>query len=150
MDALSNLLEAVIATDKNKAINTAIRNNSTEITDLNTKGQLLKGIDSTGDTFGLYHSVGYSLLKDSLAGRQASFGVVDLRLTGDFYKTFYVIARDTDDYFSIEADTIKEDKDLIVEYGQDILGLTEQSKDILNTKLIPDLINGFKKQIGTV
>lgn len=150
MDALTNLLKAVIATDKNKVINTSIRKNKSEITDLNTQGQLIKGLDSEGDTFGLYRSVGYSLFKDQLAGRQASFGVVDLRLTGDFYKTFFVTAKDNDDFFIIDANTIKDETDLAKKYGEDIIGLTDESKDKLLELLIPDVIDVYKKQIGIV
>jgi len=150
MDALTTLLKSVIALDKNKVINTSVRKNRLTITDLNTKGQLLKGVDSENDTFGLYRSVGYSLLKDKLPGRLASFGVVDLRLTGDFYKTFFVTANDSDDFFTIDANTIKDETDLAKKYGEDIIGLNEDSRDKLTVQLIPDVTDVIRKEIGVV
>lgn len=150
MEALTNLLNSVIGANKNKIINTSIRKNRSEVIDLNTKNQLLQGIDSTGDVFGLYRSVGYSLLKQRVPGREASFGVVDLRLTGKFYKTFFVTANNQDDFFSIDADTIKDDTDLAKKYGPDIIGLTEESRDKLGIKITPTIIEAYKREIGII
>ena len=66
--------------------------------------------------------------------------------TGDFYKSWKVIIRNKDDdFFIMDANPIKEDTNLFVEWGVDVLGLTEQSMNILNDKLRVELQREIKK-----
>ena len=62
---------------------------------------------------------------------------------GDFYKSFKV--KVLDDGFTIQADTIKPNRDLL-EYGK-ILGLTDESKAKLVQKILPMVIEETKKAI---
>lgn len=62
--------------------------------------------------------------------------------TGEFYDSFKV--RILSDGFVIEADTQKDDGDLIDKYGE-ILGLTQNSKDELAQKIKPFIIDALQR-----
>jgi len=88
----------------------------------NTQEQLYqRGIDSDGKTLGQY-SIYTKGVKQS---KGQPFDHITLRDTGAFYNSFRVLR--TLDGLLITADSIKDDKDLRVEYGSDIVGLTDQS-----------------------
>jgi hypothetical protein len=61
--------------------------------------------------------------------------------TGEFYNSFKVIVQK--DGFVIEADTMKDDKDL-AEYGE-IVGLNTQSKNELTQKMLPFLQKALRE-----
>lgn len=63
--------------------------------------------------------------------------------SGEFYDSFKVVVQK--DGFIIEADTAKEDRDLM-EYGE-ILGLTQNSKDELAQKMLPFIIEAIRESI---
>ncbi len=63
--------------------------------------------------------------------------------TGEFYESFKVKIEGNG--FIIEADTVKEDKDLM-DYG-DILGLTEESKGKLSKKMLPFLQEALRNYL---
>lgn len=111
------------------------------IIELNTRKQLFdKGIDSRGrklsDIGGNYS--GYTLQISEEKGRpKRGSDLIDLHDTGDFYNSFRVFLDGQSD-FIITADTIKDTTDLLAEWGKDILGLTEESLEllVLRAKLI--------------
>jgi len=70
---------------------------------INTEDQLRLGLNKEGDLLGEYQSIGYALFKDRLAGRRAPFKIVDLYVSGRFYRTFRI--NPLKDGFEIEADT---------------------------------------------
>ena len=97
-----------------------------EIIRLNTEDQLLTdSVDSNDDPlYSNRHGRGvYSRLSEN-AGQPYT-----LRDTGEFYRSFVV--RVDADGFRIIADTKKDTTDLAVEYGIDILGLTEENTRVL-------------------
>jgi len=106
---------------------------------LNTD-QLSVGLDSTNDIFGLYRSVSYASFKQSLPGRKATTGVVDLRLSGDYYRSFVIDVLKNGD-FIIDSDSIKDETDLIAKYGKDIEGLTEDSFSLFIDFILPLFID---------
>lgn len=63
--------------------------------------------------------------------------------TGEFYASFKVII--DKDGFTITADTVKPDKDLM-DYGE-IVGLTKESKNELSKKILPFLQVALKEYI---
>lgn len=63
--------------------------------------------------------------------------------TGEFYQSFSVKVDKTG--FTIEADTVKPDKDLL-DYG-DIIGLTNDSKEKLSKKMLPFLQKVLREEI---
>lgn len=131
---LSDIIEKGERLDVNRALLFAIDRPQlkTLIIQLNTRGQLyVKGIDSQGRELS---SIGgeytaYTLnLKDPGRPRNVA-SHIDLFDTGNFYESFEVKAQA--DGFVIMADTIKEGEDLRVRWGDDILGLTEASREQL-------------------
>ncbi len=91
---------------------------------LNTIEQLYKrGEDSEGLELYPFYAQSTILYKKEKGQR---YDHVTLNDSGAFYKTFEVIV--SDDYFLINADPNKGDNDLLDIYGEDVLGLTEESK----------------------
>ena len=91
---------------------------------LNTIEQLYKkGEDSEGLELYPFYAQSTILYKKEKGQR---YDHVTLNDSGAFYKTFEVIV--SDDYFLINADPNKGDNDLLNIYGEDVLGLTEESK----------------------
>lgn len=99
------------------------------IIELNTKNQLYdKGIDAKGERIGSY-SAKTKAIKDANGEISDHVTLLD---TGKFYESFRVFLQGSD--LIISADTIKDTDDLIFKYGQDILGLNEDSLEKLRLK----------------
>lgn len=138
MKALMKLAERAAALDESKILNAILANThlQQEILDLNRIGQLFnKGIDSEGrrlsDVGGPYANLTLRLAEEK--GRpKKSREDINLHDTGEFYRSFYIVLGSKE--FYIEADTLKPGPtDLKEEWGEDILGLTQESKDELTT-----------------
>ena len=109
------------------------------IVELNTRGQLFnKGIDSEEDSLGEYAPFTIE--------RKIESGLPTDRVTlfqeGNFYKSFYIIPHKKG--FIIEADPIAGDSNLFDNFGEDIIGLTDDSKAILIQKIILRIQNEFR------
>ena len=115
------------------------------IIDLNL-GQLAIGENTEGDLIGFYKSFTYSSFKQGLPGRKAGFGVVDLRVTGDYWDS-YVIKLQKNADFIIDSDPIKDNKNLITIYGPGIEGLSDTSIMNLGQKILRPYVKETKKQI---
>jgi hypothetical protein len=103
------------------------------ILDLNLYNQLFeKGIDSKGRSLGPYRPLSIKIRKDR--GLQTDH--VQLFFEGEFYASFYITVGSG--YFEINGNPLKPDKDLTEVYGEDIFGLTEESKEILVEWLIEE------------
>lgn len=131
MKAIANLAQRV----KSISIDDMLHELSehTEFTDyiieLNTKNQLYdKGIDAKGERIGSY-SPKTKAIKDANGEISDHVTLLD---TGKFYESFRVFLQGSD--LIISADTIKDTDDLIFKYGQDILGLNEDSLEKLRLK----------------
>ena len=131
MKAISNLAQRV----KSLSIDDMLHELSehAEFTDyiieLNTKNQLYdKGIDAKGERIGSY-SPKTKAIKDANGEISDHVTLLD---TGKFYESFRVFLQGSD--LIISADTIKDTDDLIFKYGQDILGLNEDSLEKLRLK----------------
>lgn len=131
MKAIANLAQRV----KSLSINDMLHELSehVEFTDyiieLNTKNQLYdKGIDAKGERIGSY-SPKTKAIKDANGEISDHVTLLD---TGKFYESFRVFLQGSD--LIISADTIKDTDDLIFKYGQDILGLNEDSLEKLRLK----------------
>jgi len=119
-----------------------------EIVRYNTEEQLAKGIRSDGQNIApSYRDREYAEGKfeaNSLPG----FGTPDLKLTGSFYKGFYV-AVDTEIY-EIDSRDSKTDK-LLKKYGENIFGLTQPNKEQYATKSIyPKIKDYIESRTGLV
>lgn len=115
------------------------------IIELNTQSQLFdKGIDSTGrrlsDIGGEYSQVTMDLSRQNGRPKKGK-GDINLHDEGDFYKSWRVFLDNNSD-LKIEADSLKTSWDgtidLLDRWGANVLGLTEDSLEllILRAKLI--------------
>lgn len=114
---------------------------------LNTEKQLRLGLDSKDDILGLYKSFSYASEKKSAGGR-APFGVIDLHVDGDYYKTYKVTVFNNGD-FEITSNTVKPDRNLrdIVGISQNIEGLTEKNFDLFIEFITPIYAEETRKAI---
>lgn len=114
------------------------------VLDLNRIEQLFKkGEDIKGDVIGEYS--GYT--EEITKGRKKAGDNYTLLDTGAFYKSFD-IAVYSDNSFSIEAETVKEDgTDLARKFGKGILGLSPESINKLIDKIVPLIIIEVRKKI---
>lgn len=95
-----------------------------KIIELNTRDQLYrKGINSEGESLGQYSE----FTKDIKYDKGQPYDRVTLYDTGEFYKSFRILWGGSDGSLIISANTFKDDTDLIVEWGREILGLTDES-----------------------
>jgi hypothetical protein len=120
-----------------------------EILDLNRLNQLFKkGEDSLGTNLNSMTQSGFGYAASTKRDKRRKnlpTGHVTLFDTGDFYKSFRLIVRPT--YLDITANPNKEDSNLFDDFGDDIVGLSEESKDLLRLKLIPLIINHIRLQL---
>lgn len=119
------------------------------IIDLNTKGDLIRGkgqlfdlgIDSKGRDLGDYAPF-------TIEVKQASglpYDHITLYQDGIFYRSFYVVPNS--EGFKIEANPIREDTNLFLDFGADIVGLTADSKEILSRLILTRLKDDIKNRI---
>lgn len=135
MQRLFQIIENVRALNVNALINEILSNPEIQkkILDLNRIGQLYeKGVNSNEkllSQIGGEYS-GFTLDVAIFKGQpKKGKDIVNLHDTGEFYESFQLILGGQS--FTIEANTIKEDTDLAIEWGEEILGLSESSKEML-------------------
>lgn len=147
LGALFNLIDKVKALDAEKIVINLIFKDEirTFILDLNRQKQLFeKGEDTEGNVLGEYTA----FTEEITGGRKKAGSHYTLLDTGEFYKSFDVAVY-SDNSFVVEADTIKEDgTDLARKFGQDILGLSSDSKGELIQKILPLIIEQVKLQLS--
>jgi len=156
-NVIDNLLNKLVKFDFNQVMNQVLAQKSVQefIILLNTRDQLFKeSIDSNGiklSAIGGPYSIGTQkitlgvsfsfegLTKSKIAG-ESPF----LFDTGEFYDSFDV--KLSKDFFEITADAQKDDTNLLEEWGEDILGLTQDNINILADVLKPQFIQIIKEQ----
>jgi len=148
---LRELTQKVIKLNQNRLLFEVIGNNKdlqNEILDLNKWSQLFdKGINSDGV---LLSSVrpqgGYTSFTINIKKQKSQrTDHVTLLDSGEFYQSFKINA--SNDFFEIDAYPIKDNTNLFDEWGADILGLTDQSKQTLQKLLIPLLQTKLKQKL---
>ena len=115
---------------------------------LNTDEQLFQGIDSTGRDL---DSIGgsYSPLTIEIKKEKGQpYDRVTLKDTGEFYESFKV--NPYKGGFSISADAIKDQDDLTKEWGDDIIGLTDASRNELVNHYRNEIIREIKRKLRNV
>lgn len=129
-----------------KAKYDAIDNNLATIADANVE-QMTAGLNAEGGQLGLYRSEPYARFKKAI-GSRSPFGVVDLKLSGDFHSGVFAQRRgDTITIFSRDSKT----GDLVAKYGENTFGLTEQSrKGVANDQIIPEIWDWYSKLIQQI
>ena len=106
--------------------------------------QLSKGIDAKGNTIGLY-----SYWTERISeGRKQEGDPYTLFDTGAFYNSLRIIISGLS--FIVEGNGQKDKENLFVKYGDDIVGLTNESLEKLAQELLPKYINYVREilQIG--
>lgn len=148
MEILKKLAEKVKALTVNDLIHEL--SESPEFNDLiielNTRSQLYeRGIDSRGRSLGDYaaNTIEGTKFYKGKKEKGQRFDHITLNDTGEFYESFKVTI-DTGFDIIIDADTIKDTIDLLDAYGEDILGLTEESLKTLREKALEILIPYIK------
>lgn len=102
-----------------------------EIIRLNTEEQLFeRGIDSRGISLGEYSPTTIELKKK----KGQRYDHITLKDTEDFYKSFRVSVNRV--VIEIIADPFKDDTNLFDDFGEDIVGLTDESKEKLKEMAI--------------
>ena len=97
----------------------------------------MEGTSSEETQLKEYASETYARMKASLNPK----GVTDLKLTGDFHRSFVAITEKFPVLFS--ASNSKTDK-LVTKYGENIFGLDEESKTILSKTIQPDIVDHYR------
>lgn len=147
LEPLFNLIDRVKQLDAEKIVINLIFKDEirTFILDLNRQKQLYeKGEDIEGNALGEYSAY----TEEITQGRKKAGSHYTLFDTGEFYRSFDVAVY-SDNSFVVEADTIKDDgTDLARKFGQDILGLSSDSKGELINKLLPLIIEQVKLQLS--
>lgn len=131
---LKNKLKTFTPEKQEKDILLIIKDHEEDVLDFN-RSQLFQGHDSEGKTLGEYHSREYAEIKAVMN----PFRVVDLKFTGSLYDKMFLKAQK----FPITIDSSDEKRDMLVggdAYGEDIFGLTEDSKFQLNREVLKEPI----------
>jgi hypothetical protein len=102
-------------------------------------GQLfLNGVDAEGVSLQSLGGEYAPRTKDIKAFEGLPFDRVTLYQDGDFYRSFEFIPKD--DSFILKADTDKDGEDLRARWGEDIIGLNDESISKLNAEILPQII----------
>lgn len=124
--------------EQTRNILVVVKRNEAIILDLN-EAQMFKGID--GDFLPIYPpyaSPSYAYFKLSLN----PLGVVDLKLTGSFYRNRFVVA----DKFPVYIDDRDSKTPMLLEkYGSAVLQLTQDSKDKVAEQDKEEIIDYYRK-----
>ena len=150
LKSVKHILNKAIKLDEVKAWKFAIDVDLKKyIIKLNTIDQLFdEGIDSLGDSLGEY-SISTIEGTSSYLGKKAKGQPTDritLKDTGKFYKTFKIEVKN--DSFFINANPIKEDNNLFDDFGNEIVGLTEENQIKVSKIILDNTIKYIRKQLG--
>lgn len=138
--ALALRLNAATEQQQYEAILAIVKKHAQRIIDLN-HSQLLEGVDSRGKSLGEYSSILYAQFKKKLNSR----GVVDLKVTGEFWEGFFVDASEWP--VKVDSNDWKRNK-LVKQYGKDIFGLTKENQLIFDAEIRRDVIAYYKDLLG--
>ena len=142
---VTTLLDKAIALNEDLAWLLSVDNGvKKEIIKFNTIDQLRdKGIDSLNRSLG-----DYSQISVEVFGKRD--GHITLEDTGDFYHSFRVSVEK--DGFTINANSIKHGAkgtvDLTTRFGDDIIGLTEENRDIITELIMKNIVKYVKQQLN--
>ena len=145
MKALKQLGQNLANLNPDKIFIALVDENDDFIISLNQDGQLFDlGIDSTGR---LLSTIGGDYAASTVEKKKSEglpFDRITLFDTGAFYDSFIVKARK--DEFEIIANTLKDGNDLQDDWGNKILGLTDESIEELQGEFLQQLIDLIKEK----
>jgi hypothetical protein len=141
LENIVKIIDNIIKLDQDLIIENILKDEDFQrfIIDLNTEGQLFEqGIDSLGASLGEYTDFTKAVKK----AKGQRLDHITLEDTGEFYESFALKVQNGG--FLIVADGQKEDANLFERYGDEILGLTDESLqiviDAIKEKIIPIIL----------
>lgn len=141
-DKIRKLTNALSGLNANSIVFEVIGNDKEfqeEILDLNRLGQLFtKGEDNQGTDLNQLTQSGFGYAESTKAIKRRKgqpTSRVTLFDTGDFYKSFRLIVAPT--FIDIQANGQKDDSNLFDDFGDDIVGLSDESIALLQDKMLP-------------
>jgi hypothetical protein len=140
LDKLINLAKKISKIDIHKLINNVLADFDVQkyIIDLNQDKQLLEGKNSLGKVIGVY--------KNTYISKGGEYKVagepINLFDTGAFFDSFEIRLGEKE--FYIDANYYKGEYSLVYEYGEEIIGLSQESKDALSVLLKKRLLEEIK------
>lgn len=148
---LFKLIDNVQSLNKNEVMYEVLQDKTlqAEVLDLNTQKQLYdEGVDSLGRSLGEYSAAtiyGTSTFEGKISKGQR-YDHITLNDTGRFYNSFRFV--NEADGFTITADSITDEgTDLTKTFGQEIIGLTSESKAILIDEIKPRMVEVVRAEI---
>lgn len=145
MTTISEAYENVKRLQLRKQVPIILEQSKEEIIALNQRQLYNNSEDSEGTPLRLYSSAGYSFEKEK-RNPNPGYGRPDLFLHGDFYRGFKVTI--TPEFYIINS-TDSKTKKLIAKYGEDIFGLTKESKtELVEERLRKGLANHIYTTTG--
>ena len=146
-ERLRKVLQIIISLDVNDVMFAILSKSDVKqlIIILNTDEQLFKGIDSTDTTLESIGGEYAPSTKDLKVLKGLPIDRVTLFDEGDFYDSFTVIPDKTG--FTIEADTLKGSYDLQNDWGFNLIGLTDESKNELVEVIKDEIVDYIFKKI---
>lgn len=116
------------------------------ILDLNRQDQLFKkGVDSKDRALGVYTPFTINSKQERGVPVPSDYHIT-LYDTGEFYSTFVIIPGK--DFFEIDANPIREDSNLFDDFGEDILGLNDESLQKVIDLLKETISLRVREQLG--
>jgi hypothetical protein len=152
-EAIKNRLKIVAKLDETKLLKSALSDKDLqdEITRMNTQDQLYElGIDSKGNSLGEYsHATIYGTKKyEGKIQKGQRYDHITLSDTFRFYNSFKVKVQ-SDGGFVISAKTDKGGgDDLARNYGQDILGLTQENLGYVRMEVKKSITKEIRKKLS--
>lgn len=153
--SLKKLCDNVKNLDSNKILLTIWfdKNIQDYILDLNRLNQLFKdGVDANSELLGYYSGAtewitrGKNYQYGGLSSKKTSADHITLYDTGAFYASFRIIVQK--DGFKVYANSIVDDgNDLTEIYGENIIGLTNESTEQLAIKILPMVVKNVREFI---
>lgn len=150
---LIKVCKAVQKLDSDKILKKVLSNTGLQrdIMDLNTQDQLYdKGIDSKGKSLGQYSGATIEGMPGIFLGKKDKgqrFDHITLNDTGEFYHSWKF--KNNSDNIVLSADATKGDTDLTKEFGNEIIGLTEENLQKVREWVVPDIIKNVRSDIFT-
>jgi len=147
MEELIDILEKFTKLDSDKLLFKVYEQSGFQrfVIDLNTEDQLRLGLDAEGNLLRDYASEEYSFFKESISGRKAPFGIVDLFVSGKLYRTWKM--NPLKDGFELIAQTDLYGRDFNDIYGG-VIGISDENIENLITFVEEDLLNMLNKGLG--
>lgn len=118
----------------------AVRDNQQHVLDVNRE-QLMEGKTSENKSVGKYQSPSYAKYKKKLNPR----GVVDLKVTGKFHKSFFLNTREFPIVFEAKD---KKTVPLTEKYGNEIFGIAAKNEKKVNEPIQQSYLAKVRELLG--